>query len=169
MRERTKLLLAVLVGLLLALGGLAAWSVHRTNQAYADHERDNPDRRLARIADGARAYYEAEHVTAQGVVLPPQFPGDAPVTPAASPCDQGDLRYAPDPQRWVHPTWQALHFAVDQPHPYRYAFVAGPTGFTARALGDLDCDGRLSTFERVGTVDAHGALQITTYRHDELE
>ena len=28
--------------------------------------------------------------------------------------------------------------------------------FAARALGDLNCDGALSTFERVGTVDAEG-------------
>ncbi|MCA9546440.1 MAG: hypothetical protein KC613_18675 [Myxococcales bacterium] len=169
MTERTKLLLAVLLGLLLALGGLAAWSIHRTRQAHADHIRDNPERRLARLVDGARAYYADEHVTAAGDVLPAQFPASAPLTPTASPCAQGAVRYPPEAGLWDHATWQALRFAVDDPHPYRYEFVAGPTGFTARALGDLDCDGALSTFERIGTVDAAGEIHVLSFRNNEVE
>lgn len=169
MTERTKGLLAVLLGLLLALGGLAAYAVYRTNTAYSDHVRDNPTRRLARLVDGARAYYDSDWASATGDVLPKQFPQSVPLTPAMSPCEKGDIRYPTDPALWDHPTWRALHFAVDQPHPYRYEFVAGPKGFTARAHGDLDCDGVLSTFERIGTVDPDGDVVVQTFRMHEVE
>ncbi|MCA9557124.1 MAG: hypothetical protein H6704_30175 [Myxococcales bacterium] len=49
------------------------------------------------------------------------------------------------------------------PDRFVYAFVADGHGvgarFTARAHGDLDCDGTLSTFERVGWFDDKGDLQ----------
>lgn len=48
---------------------------------------------------------------------------------------------------------------------FQYSFEATPKGFTARATGDLDCDGTRSTFEYVGVVgddgriDAQGGLK----------
>ncbi len=55
---------------------------------------------------------------------------------------------------WDTPTWQALAFAIDDPHWYSYQYDSSGVGsnamFTARAVGDLDGDGVLSTFERSG-------------------
>ena len=64
---------------------------------------------------------------------------------------------------------------MSDPHYYSYEYVSEGTGtsarFTARAVGDLDCDGVLSTFERVGAVDA--ALNVMggggIYVENELE
>jgi hypothetical protein len=111
---------------------------------------------VRRLFDGAVAYYNEEHVDAQGNVLPPGFPPSAPLTPADDYCKQGRDRFDPDPKAWDHPTWQALNFRLEDPHRYRYEFVSSSTGFTARAIGDLDCDGVYSTFERVGTLNEQG-------------
>ncbi len=64
---------------------------------------------------------------------------------------------------WTHPTWTALNFSVDDAHAYSYQFEVNPDGqsFTARALGDLDCDGVYSTFETVVAVDKDGEFQGT--------
>lgn len=55
---------------------------------------------------------------------------------------------------WDAPTWQALKFAIADPHYYSYQYVSSGSGttasFTAIAYGDLDGDTVLSTFERMG-------------------
>jgi len=56
--------------------------------------------------------------------------------------------------QWDNPSWQALTFAISDPHYYSYEYTSDGTGtnaqFTARANGNLDGDGTLSTFERAG-------------------
>jgi hypothetical protein len=70
------------------------------------------------------------------------------------------LEYAPRPDDWADATWQALSFRIEDAHRFRYEYVSEGTGpearFAARAVGDLDCDGVYSTFERTGVVDAEG-------------
>ena len=117
-----------------------------------------------RLFDSGVAYFHEEHVGADGAPLPPSFPASAPLTPGSPTevfCKDGRSAPAlPDPKVWAHPTWQALGFAPADPIRFAYQFESEGTGpdarFTARAIGDLDCDGVLSTFERIGTVDAEG-------------
>ena len=49
---------------------------------------------------------------------------------------------------------------MDEPHYYMYTYEASGLDnnavFTARAVGDLDCDGVYSTFELVGRVSSDG-------------
>ena len=56
-------------------------------------------------------------------------------------------------------TWTALNFAIPDPYNYRPQYVSSGTGteaeFTARAWGDLDCDGLRSEFARRGNIDAN--------------
>ncbi|MCA9527051.1 MAG: hypothetical protein KC549_12235, partial [Myxococcales bacterium] len=98
-----------------------------------------------------------------------KLPEPAPPTPAEIPCGSGDRKPAA-PDLWAHPAWQALSFATPDHPRYQYSFVTSPTGFTARALGDLDCDGVLSTFEVSGEV-RDGELSLTPgiQTRDELE
>ena len=62
----------------------------------------------------------------------------------------------PDAEAWQHPTWQALDFAMHDPHYYSYQFKTetneGVTSYTALAYGDLDCDGDYPTFSLYGQV-----------------
>ncbi len=81
----------------------------------------------------------------------------------------------PGPGDWAHPTWKALTFEMRDPHYYQYEYVSDGTGaesrFTVRALGDLNCDGVMSTFERIGTIDSEGNVNggAGIFKKDELE
>lgn len=87
-----------------------------------------------------------------------RFPATAPLTPAGrTACfEDKSEKMTPGPTDWAHPTWVELNFAIPDAHYYQYEFISHGGQFTARAFGDLDCDGVPSTFERVGSVDPTG-------------
>lgn len=130
---------------------------------------------VRRMFDAAVTFYHAERADRGGKRLPPRFPQTTPPSPGRPFCEDGDDGFAHDPEVWEHPGWRELEFAIDGPHRYQYQFISEGTGagamFTARALGDLNCDGVLSTFERVGTVDAEGNVTggAGMYTANELE
>ena len=74
----------------------------------------------------------------------------APLTPAKSACDLGVKMIPMNASDWAHPGWKKVRFtAGDQ--PYQYELITDGKAFTARAIGDLDCDGVKSTFEITDT------------------
>jgi hypothetical protein len=95
--------------------------------------------------------------TLSGEIVPRQFRATVALTPGRPFCEGGQRLFQVSPDLWKHPTWRALDFAVEVPHPYKYEYVSSGVGdnamFTARAIGDLNCDGVFSTFERMGTID----------------
>jgi hypothetical protein len=112
---------------------------------------------VRRLADSAMSYYEEEHADRSGAILSKQFPVSAGPTPAKSCCGHPGNKCPPDADQWTkNPTWNALNFSVDDPHYFRLTFLSSGTGdsatFTARAEGDLDCKGVVSTFERTGRI-----------------
>ncbi len=116
---------------------------------------------LQKIYSQARVYYLETYGAPQaGLTVPHQFPKSVALTPAESCCLGGLDKCTPSAALWTDPTWIALHFSVDDGHYYRYEFVSSGVGttsqFTARAMGDLDCDGKLSTFELYGTITSDG-------------
>ena len=108
---------------------------------------------LRRLFDSSVSYYDADHATPYGDILPPQFPASYGPTPAEIPCG---TTHNPTYEDWGADTWEALNFAISDPHYYSYQYVSDGTQvgstFTAYAFGDLDCDGVLSTFFRTGEV-----------------
>ena len=58
-----------------------------------------------------------------------------------------------DAAAWQNPTWQALDFSIDEPHMFRYAYESDGKTFTAKAVGDLDCDGTEVTYTLTGTAE----------------
>jgi hypothetical protein len=130
---------------------------------------------LRRIAAGAVRFYEETKAGPDGQPLPRSFPPSVGPTPGGSPCSEPGHRFPGDPKAWEHPAWQTLGFSVSGPHYYRYTFLSEGTGessrFTARANGDLDCNGVWSTFEIQGTVGADGKVKSTSgiYRNLPFE
>lgn len=126
---------------------------------------------VRKIFDNAVAAYDLSDYTPGGTPQPRRFPPTVALTPARSPCELGVDQLVPGPDTWSHPTWQALDFALTEPHHYRYEFISegeGPDArFTVRAIGDLDCDGVLSTFERSARVDDDTGAKV--YTNNELE
>jgi type IV pilus assembly protein PilA len=115
---------------------------------------------LEKIGAGARTYYLDERPAPTGIApLPRQFPDAIATTPVLSCCLTGGKCLAESTQ-WDDPVWTALHFAVSDPHFYRYEFLSdgimSDATFTGRAYGDLDCDGIESTFEIQGMVNYLG-------------
>jgi hypothetical protein len=141
---------------------------------------------LGRITQGAVAYFSADHAGASGTIGDKCFPSN----------DSGPIRSNADmssgccPQacgaddKWTAADgdgagWKALAFSIDEPHYYKYQFTGSccrgidctRAGFTARAIGDLNCDGVTGEFERTGKV-AGGDVFPTPLKFDpsrELE
>jgi hypothetical protein len=58
------------------------------------------------------------------------------------------------------PVWHALDVSIDEPSVYQYDYQSDGKTFTARAIGDADCDGTSATFELHGSVDASGKPHV---------
>jgi type IV pilus assembly protein PilA len=130
---------------------------------------------LNKMYSAARVYYLETFGARQITGVAHQFPGPVATTPAVTCCASGLGKCAPDADLWTEPSWIALHFSMDDPHYYRYSFLSQGTNigstFTARAVGDLDCDGLESTFEMFGQINAQGEPQGSgsVVRLQELE
>jgi type IV pilus assembly protein PilA len=114
---------------------------------------------IRKIYASSRTYI-FEPYSARGVtgVLAAQFPESEARTPAGRCCLTEGQKCIDDTRTWwTTPTWQALQFSLDDAHYYQYEYESTGSAhpgagsiFTARATGDLNCDGELSTFEMVG-------------------
>jgi hypothetical protein len=71
-----------------------------------------------------------------------EFPrGSTGVTPAADCCAGPNHKCAVDLGVWKGP-WEALDFDIEEPSYFQYSYEsADGQSFTAKAIGDLDCDG----------------------------
>ena len=59
------------------------------------------------------------------------------------------------------PVWRSLDFQIDEDSLFYYDYTGTRTSFTARATGDLDCDGTEIVYTLVGTaVDGAPQLQL---------
>ena len=126
--------------------------------------------KLQRISDGARSYYEESGRIARSLSGAPserRFPESTAVTPTRRCCEYGNAGQCRGTD-WDQPTWRALGFEL-RSHRYRYQFLSSGLGakarFTVRGLGDLDCDGVESTYERVGWVDDAGKPRASVLVH----
>jgi len=153
---------------------------------------------VKKIYNGARTYWMDPIITKSGDAamesVAAQFPTptgaatSATVAPTASAgccavsSGSGTERCAPDASLWLVEPWQAMHFAMSEPHYYAYAYEVevgapgltdGSHNFTAKAIGDLDCDNVKSTFEMFGMVNATyadgpaGTATLTTTKGNE--
>jgi type IV pilus assembly protein PilA len=123
------------------------------------------------ISRGLVAYMEREELGAGGkTTRPKRFPASAPRTPAKVP--KGVAEPVTD-KTWSHATWKAIKFSMEMPTRYSYEIITSGDGKTAtvRATGDLDGDGKFSTFERKVTVGKDGSATMSPQVDvkDELE
>ena len=126
---------------------------------------------VRRMYDSSVAYFESEQINLDGTPKPKHFPASAPRTPATTACKDGNsVKHMPTPETWNHPTWKALNFEINDAFYYQYEYVSDGKSFTARVFGDLNCDGVLSTFERVGEVrDGTVSGGAGVYKKNPLE
>lgn len=131
----------------LLLGGPALyfWDRHRRVIVCGEAQRI-----VRMLADSAVGYY----LSADADGTPRRrFPPSTALTP-----DQWSRCVGAQPAPKVEsagPAWHPMEERLTGWYRYQYlrAPEGEPPGFTVRALGDLDCDGVYSTFERVVRVD----------------
>ncbi len=155
---------AIVVGLLATLfvGVYAAVAIPAFVKYTRRAKTMEAEDRISEMFRSAVSYYSAEQIETgvSGRAIQPQFPVSSQLTPARRCCDSGsDGRCPVNLEQWDTPTWQALNFAIYEPSYFQYQFVSDGRSFTARAIGDLDCDGVFSTFERAGMVNEYGDVE----------
>jgi hypothetical protein len=80
--------------------------------------------------------------------------GEATLTPPEPCCGPGYNQCPAVPALFAAPSvWAALDFRIDKPSLFRYAYSASADGqsFVAKAVGDLDCDGVVITYDLAGS------------------
>jgi len=67
-----------------------------------------------------------------------------------------------DPAFATDDVWKALDFQMDEPSLFYYDYDGKAAGYTAKATGDLDCDGKEITYILTGTsTDGNPAFTLT--------
>ena len=127
--------------------------------------------RLVEPMDGLQRIAGRAQALAAGRPNELGYPADAPLTPATVP--RGELVVDP-PGTWDHPTWRELGFSISDPHAFSFAFDESREGevksFVAKAHGDLDGDGSLSTFSIAGKLQRGGEpVTLPLEIHREVE
>ena len=127
---------------------------------------------LKTLADGATAYYEADHYTNTGTpVSEKMFPTNdgafatpaQKLQPAAIPAG---TKAPVDQTNWNAEPWKSLKFVVAKPHYFRYRYQpsnasnAGDS-FSTRGEADLDADGTSSRFNLNGETNSSGDIKLT--------
>lgn len=146
------------------LGILAAIAIPAFIKYIRNSKTSEAKENLAYIYRESTTYFAGERVTqgVGGLDLAPQFPITVGNTPQAAP--PAGKKQTPVAGDWDGDTWQALKFALADPHYYVYGYDSLSTAdgkgaqFTARAQGDLDGDTAVSTFERAG--QANNNLEV---------
>jgi prepilin-type N-terminal cleavage/methylation domain-containing protein len=120
---------------------------------------------LNKMWAGSVTYFETDHVDAAGASIAKKFPvtstakiggGTECACQATGKCPGGGAEWKLATQPWVD-----LAFSIPDSFLYRPAYTNNgltgkDAGFTAEAFGDLNCDGTLSNFKRLGLIDGNG-------------
>ncbi|MEZ4315799.1 MAG: fimbiral protein pilA [Polyangiaceae bacterium] len=176
-------LVVVGVGAVLLIGTLGALAVFGTRRYLAAAKTAEAKSTIGAIARAARASYERESLE-EGQEGAHALCKSAVSVPAAPPMG---VRYQPALSGGDFDTgdaqtgWKCLRVAMTQPMYYQYnyhqgagylapAAGAGPDGFEAAAVGDLDGDGDTSLFATSGNVTGTTVtLRTTLYTERENE
>ena len=114
---------------------------------------------------GSLTYYESDHITNGGTMLPKQFPGDGSTASPANAgtecgCSTGGRCAGGDTVWGSDQIWLSLNFSLPDPHNYLPRYQSTGTGssaqFTAAASGDLNCNTTTSYFSRQGSINSNG-------------
>lgn len=108
--------------------------------------------------------YLADRVAAAVAATGRVPPTAAGPTPQTACCDRGGTCEA-DSEAWTAPGWRELGFSIDGEHRFSYQYTPDPGGLaaTARAVGDVACDGTTRVVEVVLTVT--GGRVIRAWSH----
>ena len=159
--------------ILTAVGGIAAAVAIPTFIKYTKRAKTaEASMNMYRLGSAQQAYYEAQEGE-----QPKRFTDSTKLTPGNPTkfmCKDGkSVKFGPDKDTFAAETWKKLGFQLQDPFFYAYQIETRGDGanaqFTVRAVGDLDCDGDHSTFERIGNI-VDGEVKLSPlFTNKELE
>jgi prepilin-type N-terminal cleavage/methylation domain-containing protein len=184
MKARNGFTLIELMVTVAVLGVLAATAIPAFMKYIHKAKTSEARQNVRKIYDGARSYYldQATGPVTQMQPVAMQFPVGSVLAPpnnaglgfccAVSFFGGEKEKCGPNAVWWENPIWRALHFAIADPHYYRYHYQGGGF-FNAIANGNLDCDMDYSWFQMRGSLNptyADGPTGTSIlYRVNELE
>jgi type IV pilus assembly protein PilA len=140
------------------IGILAAVAIPAFMDYMKRSKKTEASLQLNKIGKNAkRAYSETStYVTGTATQLPtkPGTGGCCGGTGGTNKCAAVPTSFASDT------VWKALDFQIDEPTLFYYDYTGATTSFTAKATGDLDCDGTEIVFTLTGTT-ASGSPAVT--------
>jgi type II secretory pathway pseudopilin PulG len=95
------------------------------------------------------------------------FTGSTDWTPTSPCCSGPDKKCVGTSSPFTGPVWEALNFSIGDPFRFQYRVRTTKTGFTVEARGDLDCNGKVSTFQRAGVLQPDGTVKGDALQESE--
>lgn len=144
MTYRGRMKLALGIAIALCVGGCSSKDAH--DDYMKKSKLTEAELNLNAIGKAAKAYY------AENAAFPD---GKADPTPAAPCCGSSPDHTCPaNAAQWLGGVWEKLDFEVVEAHRFQYSYEGSAERFTARAVGDLDCDGTTVEYVLEGMVQA---------------
>jgi prepilin-type N-terminal cleavage/methylation domain-containing protein len=158
-RQRAFTLIELMI-VVAIIGMLSAVAIPSFVKYVRRSKSTEPMLNLRKLFDASVFYFASEHANTTMVVLPKTFPATVLPAPGLGICCLSPGRKcSPNNLFWTAGTWKALHFSVDDPFYFSYAYTSSgqdaTAQFRASAHGDLNCNVIYSTYERAGSVDAN--------------
>jgi type IV pilus assembly protein PilA len=180
------------------IGVLAALAIYGVSKYLASAKSSEAKNSVGAIARAAASEYNREHTPSEilpvgstSALVSYELCGSALPVPGVAAKVQGK-KYLPKNEPGsdfgsgdMTAGWLCLSFGISEPMYYRYQYLKGggyvtdgltgapaigAAGFEASAQGDLDGDGLLSTFARVGKIENKALILATQlYSHDDTE
>ena len=119
------------------IGILAAVAIPAFMDYMKKSKKTEAGLQLNKIMKNDKVYFvaNASYVPTSGATLP-----------ATTACGSVGGKNPAAPAAWLVAGWKDLDFQIDEPNLFNYTYTGGVTSATARAVGDLDCDGTSITF-----------------------
>ena len=142
------------------IGILAAVAIPAFMDYMKRSKKTEASLQLNKIGKNAKRAYSESSAYVTGTA------GQLPAKPGTGGCcggTGGTNKCAADSAGFAADTvWKNLDFQIDEPSLFYYDYTGAATSFTAKATGDLDCDGTEIVYTLTGTaVNGNPAVALT--------
>ena len=178
-KSNTALIVILIVGGVLLLivaviGILAVLALSGTRKYIANAKTAEAMNSVGEIARDAQMAYEMESLTPTGATSTHKLCPSASHPVPSSISQVRGIKYMSSPTDWTDDSaknagFYCLKFEMNSPQYYQYDYHSTATGFTVEAKGDLNGDGKTSSFTVTGTVGAGDTITTSPMKQTDPE